>query len=55
MNRPRKHLAPLAIAALLPLAACGDGGGEWEGTVTDSAGVEIVMNAGDGLWGPGDA
>ena len=55
MNRPWKDLAPLAITALLPLTACGKTAGGWEGTVTDSAGVEIIMNAGDGLWGPGEA
>lgn len=55
MKRRWKHLGPLATAALLFLTACGESGGDWQGTVTDSAGVEIVMNAGDGLWGPGDA
>jgi hypothetical protein len=34
------------------LAACagGDGGGNWSGTVTDSAGVEIVMNPQAAIW-----
>ncbi len=54
MKRPFKHLAPLALAAMLPLAACGGSDG-WQGTVTDSAGVEIVTSTGGGLWGPGDA
>lgn len=54
MDRALKNLVPLALAAALPLAACGDSGG-WQGTVTDSAGVEIVTSTGDGLWGPGDA
>ena len=52
MSRPWNYFALLAMAALLPLTACGGSGGEWQGTVTDSAGVEIVMNAGDGLWAP---
>jgi len=54
MYRPLKNLAPLALAAALPLAACGDSGA-WQGTISDSAGVQIVTSTGDGLWGPGDA
>ncbi|MFO7894776.1 MAG: 6-bladed beta-propeller [Longimicrobiales bacterium] len=53
MHRPGTRL-PLGLATALTLAGCG-ASGEWQGTVTDSAGVEIVMNAGDGVWGPGDA
>ena len=45
--------APTAgLGLILVLAACGDAGnGQWQGTVTDSAGVEIVTNTGTGLWG----
>lgn len=35
------------------MIACGDGGadaGEWSGTVSDSAGIEIVRSTGDGIW-----
>jgi len=49
----------LSIALIVPIAAaCGsDGGsiaGEWGGTITDSAGVTMVANDGDGAWGPTD-
>ena len=46
-----------ALLAVLPLlAACADAGGpEWAGTVTDSAGVTVVANPAEGLWGAGDA
>ncbi|HET7038817.1 MAG TPA: hypothetical protein VFH97_02955, partial [Gemmatimonadales bacterium] len=34
------------------LAACGGAGGaaRWEGTVTDSAGIQIVRNPAEGMW-----
>ncbi|HET7038818.1 MAG TPA: hypothetical protein VFH97_02960 [Gemmatimonadales bacterium] len=37
------------------LAACGGAGGaaRWEGTVTDSAGVQVVRNPAAGMWQPG--
>ena len=46
-----------SLAALAALAACGgdassDSGGEFAGTVRDSAGVQIVDNSTDGLWAP---
>jgi hypothetical protein len=41
-----------ACAAAMGLAACGGADGEWQGSVTDSAGVEIVSNTGDGMWDP---
>ena len=45
----------LALVGLLA-AACGGGDdGGWQGTVTDSAGVQVVTNEGGGLWGPGEA
>ena len=46
------------IPALLLAAACGSeagGGAEWAGTVEDSAGVQIVRNSLQPLWGEGDA
>ncbi len=48
----------LSSALLLPfLAACGgsEGGGDWAGTVRDSAGVAIVDNPVDGVWAPDEA
>lgn len=43
--------ATLLAAAMPILGACGGGGGrDWAGTVTDSAGVEIVMNPASGIW-----
>lgn len=53
MKRLTPTVAPLAVAALV-LLGCGESGG-WQGTVTDSAGVEIVTSTGNGLWGPGGA
>lgn len=47
-----KHgsLGLTTVLAALTLAACGDADGEWQGTVRDSAGVQIVTSAGDGVW-----
>jgi hypothetical protein len=43
--------AALLIVAVA--AACGgDRSAQWEGSVTDSAGVAIVQNTATGLWGP---
>ena len=42
----------LVLALVVPVAACGDAGGEWQGTVRDSAGVRIVTNTGSGIWDP---
>lgn len=54
MNSMR--ILPLALMLLTPLAvACGEGGGEWAGTITDSAGVAIVSNPGEGAWGRDEA
>ena len=44
-----------AALTILAAAACGESEQGWQGTVTDSAGIEIVTSAGDGLWAPGDA
>lgn len=48
-------MVPLVLA---PMLACGgtadDGGAEWAGTVTDSAGVEMVRNPVTGTWGDED-
>jgi len=46
------------IPVLLLAAACGGeagGGAEWTGTVEDSAGVQIVRNSQQPIWGEGDA
>ena len=51
--------ARLTALALLPVAAAacatGDAGSDWAGTVSDSAGVQIVHNPAEGLWEPGEA
>lgn len=47
-------VACAAIIGLLSVACGGDADGDWQGSVTDSAGVEIVTNEGTGQWGPGD-
>ncbi|HUE76662.1 MAG TPA: 6-bladed beta-propeller [Longimicrobiales bacterium] len=43
-----------ALLASITLGACADGGGEWQGTITDSAGIALVTNSGAGLWGTGE-
>jgi len=60
----RRCIPWIAPVVLVPVLACGggdgggsgrDGGGaEWAGTVTDSAGVEIVSNPATGMWGADD-
>jgi hypothetical protein len=52
MTRSNRIALPAAAAGLLIAACGGDGGGEWQGTVTDSAGVEVVSSTGTGIWGP---
>lgn len=52
-----KRVGGILMAGMLPLAACSSGGagsGEWQGTMTDSAGITVVHNPEDGLWGPGE-
>lgn len=51
----RKHTI-LVSALALSLAACGDGGPDsgWAGTVTDSAGVQLVTNPTSGTWAAGE-
>jgi len=49
------RLLVLLLLPFLPvLQACG-GAGAWEGTITDSAGVSIVMNTATPMWRAGDA
>ena len=46
------------LGAVLFAAACGggaDGGSDWSGTVEDSAGVQIVRNSTQPIWGAGEA
>ena len=46
------------VGAVLFAAACGggaDGGAGWSGTVEDSAGVQIVRNSLQPVWGEGEA
>jgi 6-bladed beta-propeller len=46
---------PFALALVLPLlAACGhSGASSWAGTISDSAGVAVVQNPTEGMWGAG--
>jgi hypothetical protein len=44
-----RQTSGLVLGALL-IAACSGGGGEWAGTITDSAGVKIVSNTDRGIW-----
>jgi hypothetical protein len=45
----------LVVVAVLAAACAGAGDGQWAGSVTDSAGVEIVSNAGQSMWTEADA
>ncbi len=50
MKSMSRTLMPALLLAPV-LAACGDGdNGAWQGSVQDSAGVQIVTNTGTGLW-----
>lgn len=54
MKTDKKRRAFLLLPLLPVLQACG-GAGAWEGTVTDSAGVAIVMNTPTPMWRANDA
>lgn len=43
-----------ASALALTGAACADGSSEWAGTVVDSAGVTVVSNPAQPIWGEGE-
>jgi hypothetical protein len=46
----------LVAGIAVSLVGCGGGrGGGWQGSVTDSAGIAIVRNPSQGIWGSGDA
>jgi hypothetical protein len=52
------RIRPLVLATATALVAggcAGDSTADWQGTVVDSAGIQIVRNAETGLWGEGDA
>lgn len=51
-----RFYSALAAASVLFTACAGDSdGADWAGTVTDSAGIPIVQNPAQGLWGEGEA
>jgi len=41
------------LVAAVACAACNEGP-RWTGTLTDSAGIRIVINTADGMWAPGE-
>lgn len=51
----RTNVNVLGVVLLAVAAGCATGGSDWEGSVTDSAGVTIVANTEQGMWGEGDA
>ena len=59
MLATRRPTARLTALALLPIVAIacstGDAASTWAGTVTDSAGVQVVHNPLEGICGPRDA
>ena len=60
LNRtgPMSHrsITVLATLGVAFVAACGGmpEGPSWQGTISDSAGVAMVVNPADGVWGPED-
>jgi hypothetical protein len=46
----KTHRSGIALLLAASLAACGGEQSRWAGTITDSAGVTIVSNPGDGIW-----
>jgi len=44
----------VAVIVLWIAAACADSGGRWAGTISDSAGVTVVLNPEEGMWGEGE-
>ncbi|MDX1673320.1 MAG: 6-bladed beta-propeller [Longimicrobiales bacterium] len=56
MHRTYRSVVGLVLTTLLALVGCaGSDGAGWEGTVTDSAGIEIVTSTGAGQWSAGEA
>lgn len=47
--------SPRLFLSVLLLSACGSAENAWTGTVRDSAGIQIVENSGDAVWGEGEA
>ena len=55
-RRPTARLTALAPLPIVAIAcSTGDTASTWAGTVTDSAGVQVVHNPLEGIWGPRDA
>ena len=57
--RTSRRLGAVALVlspATLSLAACstGESASIWAGTVTDSAGIQIVQNPTEGMWAAGE-
>ncbi len=55
MNRNMRVLVAIAASTLGIVTGCGGssaeaGGGEWAGSVRDSAGVAVVSNPTSGIW-----
>jgi hypothetical protein len=49
------RFSALAITACFVAACSGDSTSDWQGSITDSAGIQIVRNPDVGTWGPEDA
>ncbi len=50
MTFPRRTPRLPALVVAVVVIACGADSAEWQGTVTDSAGIQIVMNPETGVW-----
>lgn len=53
--KTRSYSALLAVTVLFTACAGDSDRTDWAGTVTDSAGIPVVQNPAQGMWGPGDA
>ncbi len=54
MIRLTRYAYAFACLIVLPFFACTTDNTGWTGTITDSAGVKIVMNTDDGMWADGE-
>jgi hypothetical protein len=45
----------VVLLTWIAVGCAGGGASDWQGSITDSAGIQIVQNTEAGAWGPGDA
>lgn len=55
MTRSYRNGMAISLLALALTGCGGDSGGEWQGSVQDSAGIQVVTSEGSGVWTESDA